>query len=199
MYKIYKEKLKFKTFTPVQKKVFDIYKKQKSIVAIAPTGTGKTHAYGIPVIDSIDVSITRLQSIILVPTNELIRQVELMLLKLNQFVNHFIIPIINLFTFIVLSLSIIIFSLMINFKLTIMAGFIIVLFYVLILRGLRSRLRKNAQNSNIQADNVVEVLSQSFGGIKDILLNKLSINALNAFSDADLKYRQSKVVITTTF
>ena len=87
MYKIYKEKLKFKTFTPVQKKVFDIYKKQKSIVAIAPTGTGKTHAYGIPVIDSIDVSIKRLQSIILVPTNELIRQVEVMLSKLNQFVN----------------------------------------------------------------------------------------------------------------
>ena len=37
--------LGFKTFTPIQEAVFKAYPKELHIIGLAPTGTGKTHAY----------------------------------------------------------------------------------------------------------------------------------------------------------
>ena len=53
MYEQYLEQLGFKDFTPIQKASFFAYQKKTNIVGVAPTGTGKTLAYGIPVIEHI--------------------------------------------------------------------------------------------------------------------------------------------------
>ena len=79
MYKTYLEQLKFKSFTPIQQESFLAFKSGKSLVGIAPTGTGKTLAYGIPIMDSLKSRFQALQVIIILPTTELIKQVEKML------------------------------------------------------------------------------------------------------------------------
>lgn len=84
MYKTYLEQLHFKDFTPIQKESFFAYQSGKSMVGIAPTGTGKTLAYGIPIIDSLKSTFKELQVIIILPTTELIKQVENMLSVLRQ-------------------------------------------------------------------------------------------------------------------
>lgn len=79
MYKNYLEQLQFQAFTPIQKESFFAYKSKKSLVGIAPTGTGKTLAYGIPVIDDVKATFQATQVIIILPTTELIKQVHAML------------------------------------------------------------------------------------------------------------------------
>lgn len=49
---------------------------QRDIIALAQTGTGKTAAYGLPVLHNIDVSNRSTQSIILSPTRELCLQIS---------------------------------------------------------------------------------------------------------------------------
>jgi ATP-dependent RNA helicase CshB len=79
MYESYLEQLNFKAFTPIQKESFFAFQSGKSIVGIAPTGTGKTLAYGIPIVDSLKATLNQIQVIIMLPTTELIKQVENML------------------------------------------------------------------------------------------------------------------------
>ena len=47
----------------------------KDIVAKAPTGTGKTFAYGIPIVEHIDPESEKVQAVILAPTRELAIQI----------------------------------------------------------------------------------------------------------------------------
>lgn len=79
MYEQYLTQLSFKDFTPIQKASFFAYQKQTNIVGVAPTGTGKTLAYGIPVIEHVKSNLADVQVIILLPTQELIHQVFRML------------------------------------------------------------------------------------------------------------------------
>lgn len=73
------EYLGFKQATPIQEELFKHFDTQRHIVAIAPTGTGKTHAYLLPLLRDIDRDREILQAIICVPTNELVEQVFRML------------------------------------------------------------------------------------------------------------------------
>lgn len=72
------KKLGFQTFTPIQEKVFEAFDKYKHIISLAPTGTGKTHAYLLPIMDKIDKNKKTVQAVICVPTNDLVIQVEKM-------------------------------------------------------------------------------------------------------------------------
>jgi len=84
MYEKYLIQLGFKDYTPIQKASFFAYQKKSNIVGIAPTGTGKTLAYGIPVIDQIKSNLSEIQVIILLPTQELIHQVYTMLYPIRS-------------------------------------------------------------------------------------------------------------------
>lgn len=75
--------LGYKTFTPIQEAVFKAYDKPGNIVGLAPTGTGKTHAYLLPIVNDLDLENPNVQAVICVPTNELVLQVEDMLKKVN--------------------------------------------------------------------------------------------------------------------
>ena len=74
------EKLGFKRTTPIQDGVFDAIDHKKHLVGLAPTGTGKTHAYLLPILERLDVNLKKTQAVILVPTNELVVQVNQMLM-----------------------------------------------------------------------------------------------------------------------
>ena len=68
--------LGFKDYTEIQKAVFNAYGKYNHIIGLAPTGTGKTHAYLLPILNQIDKDLKVVQAVICVPTNDLVIQVE---------------------------------------------------------------------------------------------------------------------------
>ena len=73
-----------KKITPIQEGVFKAFPSPKHLVGLAPTGTGKTHAYLLPILSMMDVELFEVQALIIVPTNELVSQVERMLLDVTD-------------------------------------------------------------------------------------------------------------------
>ena len=69
------EKLGYKEPSPVQSRVIPKALRGDSILCQSETGSGKTHSYLIPIIDRLDLSLPRLQSIVICPSRELARQV----------------------------------------------------------------------------------------------------------------------------
>ena len=69
------KKLGYEHPSPVQERVIPKALAGKSLVCQSETGSGKTHAYLIPILEKIDFSLPRLQCIILTPSRELARQV----------------------------------------------------------------------------------------------------------------------------
>ena len=68
--------LGFETPMPVQQEVIPFLLNQtKDLVAMAHTGTGKTAAFGIPIIQQIDPTSIKTQALILAPTRELCMQI----------------------------------------------------------------------------------------------------------------------------
>ncbi len=60
--------------TPIQQKVIPLILKGKDVIGISDTGTGKTHAFLIPIIERIDPTINEVQVVITAPTRELALQ-----------------------------------------------------------------------------------------------------------------------------
>lgn len=72
--------------TPVQAKAIPtILEKQGDVIALAQTGTGKTAAFGLPVINEVDAQDKSTQCLILCPTRELCVQIAK---ELNNFAKH---------------------------------------------------------------------------------------------------------------
>ncbi|MBA7517822.1 DEAD-box ATP-dependent RNA helicase CshA [subsurface metagenome] len=69
-----------------QRAIPEILEKEKThILAQARTGTGKTLAYSIPIAEKIDPSLRSVQSVILVPTRELCKQVYEVISELTKY------------------------------------------------------------------------------------------------------------------
>ena len=68
------DKLNFKIPTPIQAKTIPLAIEGKDLIGIAQTGTGKTLAFGLPMIQNIGKQKTR--GLVLVPTRELAAQVD---------------------------------------------------------------------------------------------------------------------------
>ena len=60
--------------TPIQKEILPLACKGKDVIGISATGSGKTHAFLIPVMERVDTSIDRIQAVITAPTRELALQ-----------------------------------------------------------------------------------------------------------------------------
>ena len=69
--------LNFNQPTAVQEKVIPhlLQKNPKDLIALAQTGTGKTAAFGLPIIHKTDLSLRKIQYLILSPTRELCLQI----------------------------------------------------------------------------------------------------------------------------
>ncbi|MEM7037536.1 MAG: DEAD/DEAH box helicase [Bacteroidota bacterium] len=68
--------LGFTTPTEVQHKVIPLILQRRNVIVEAATGTGKTAAYGLPLLTRIDYTKRNTQVLVLVPSRELARQVE---------------------------------------------------------------------------------------------------------------------------
>lgn len=79
------EAMGFTDMTEVQEKAIPLMLAGHDMIAKAPTGTGKTCAFGIPVIERIDQNKKVPQAVILAPTRELAQQIAAELQNLSQF------------------------------------------------------------------------------------------------------------------
>ena len=71
----------------VQAKTIPLMMEGQDINAIAPTGTGKTCAFGIPMLEYVQLKDSRVQEIVLAPTRELALQIGEELTKLAKFID----------------------------------------------------------------------------------------------------------------
>lgn len=62
--------------TSIQEKTFDIISKGKDVIVTSNTGTGKTLAYLVPLVEKIDINEHSTQILVLVPTRELAIQIN---------------------------------------------------------------------------------------------------------------------------
>lgn len=69
------KKLGFKSYTEVQAKVIPKALKGNDIIGCSQTGSGKTHAFLIPIFENIDLSKKEVQVVICAPTRELASQI----------------------------------------------------------------------------------------------------------------------------
>lgn len=75
----------FEVMTPIQAQAIPVLLEGKDIIGQAQTGTGKTAAFGIPLIQNVDADNKHLQAIVLCPTRELAIQAAEELRKLAKF------------------------------------------------------------------------------------------------------------------
>ena len=77
----------FQEPSTVQAKTIPLMMDGQDINAIAPTGTGKTCAFGIPMLEYVQLKDSRVQEIVLAPTRELALQIGEELTKLAKFID----------------------------------------------------------------------------------------------------------------
>lgn len=76
--------LGFEEVTPIQEQAIPLAMDKKDLIGQAQTGTGKTAAFGIPLIEMSDVNSDNIQGIVVTPTRELAVQVAEELNKIGQ-------------------------------------------------------------------------------------------------------------------
>ncbi|TCS40331.1 ATP-dependent RNA helicase DbpA [Reinekea marinisedimentorum] len=82
------KELGFKALTPVQQASLPLILEGKDVIAQAKTGSGKTVAFGLGVLQHLDVRRFRIQSLILCPTRELADQVAQELRRLARLIHN---------------------------------------------------------------------------------------------------------------
>ncbi len=68
------EEMGFEHMTPIQEQAIPVFLSGKDVIGQAQTGTGKTAAFGIPILEKIDPENKGLQAVVLCPTRELAMQ-----------------------------------------------------------------------------------------------------------------------------
>lgn len=79
--------LGFEQMTPIQEQAIPIFMSGQDIIGQAQTGTGKTAAFGIPILQKIDPEDRSLQAVILCPTRELAMQAADQLRKFSKYMH----------------------------------------------------------------------------------------------------------------
>ena len=79
------EEMGYTTPSPIQSQAIPFVLEGRDVIGQAQTGTGKTAAFAIPIIDLVDPEFNRPQAIILCPTRELAVQVEGEIQKLAKY------------------------------------------------------------------------------------------------------------------
>lgn len=68
------DRIGYQTATPIQSESIEPILQGRDVIAQAPTGTGKTGAFGIPLIEKVDTENPVIQALVLCPTRELALQ-----------------------------------------------------------------------------------------------------------------------------
>ncbi len=77
--------LDFTAMTPVQGKAIPCILQKHDVLVQAPTGTGKTCAFGVPLVETVETDNHKVQALILCPTRELVLQTTSVLRQLAKF------------------------------------------------------------------------------------------------------------------
>lgn len=77
------QKMGFEEATPIQTETIPVALEGKDVIGQAQTGTGKTAAFGIPMLEKIAVEVRAVQAVIIAPTRELAIQVSEELYKIG--------------------------------------------------------------------------------------------------------------------
>ncbi|MDY0264300.1 MAG: ATP-dependent RNA helicase DbpA [Sulfurospirillum cavolei] len=80
--------LGYVSMTPIQRECIPLALAGRDIVAKAKTGSGKTAAFGLPLLLALHVNSMRIQSVVLCPTRELAEQVSAELRRLARFAHN---------------------------------------------------------------------------------------------------------------
>lgn len=80
--------LEFNFMTPIQAATLPFVLEGKDVIAEAKTGSGKTAAFALPIINQIDTEVFKLHSLILCPTRELSEQVADEIRRLGRFIKN---------------------------------------------------------------------------------------------------------------
>lgn len=80
------EKMGIQNMTAVQQQTLPLMMAGRDVIGIAPTGTGKTIAFGIPMLEYVNLQDNRVQELVLAPTRELSLQIAQELRNLAQFI-----------------------------------------------------------------------------------------------------------------
>ncbi len=80
--------LNIKKPTEIQEKALPILLNNKTdFIGLAQTGTGKTLAYGLPILETVDPNLPLIQGLILSPTRELVQQIKKQLFKYTKYID----------------------------------------------------------------------------------------------------------------
>ena len=82
------EDLHFKDFSEVQREVFNNIVSQRNLLVKSKTGSGKTHAFLIPVFSNLDEKLNEVQAVIVSPTTELAQQTYKVAQHIASFCNN---------------------------------------------------------------------------------------------------------------
>jgi len=82
------ESLGFHTMTPIQVEAIPLALRGDDIIAQAKTGSGKTVAFGIPLVHQIELALLEIQALVICPTRELCIQVTDEIRKLGKYQNN---------------------------------------------------------------------------------------------------------------
>jgi ATP-dependent RNA helicase DeaD len=77
----------YATPTPIQEAVIPLVRAGQDVVGQAQTGTGKTAAFGIPLVEALNPDVREVQALVLVPTRELAVQVRGEIARMGRFCN----------------------------------------------------------------------------------------------------------------
>lgn len=84
------DELGFEQPTPIQEQIIPlILNSEKDLIALAQTGTGKTAAFGLPLIHLTDMNFNKIQTIVLCPTRELCMQITGDMEKYSKYAKDF--------------------------------------------------------------------------------------------------------------
>ncbi|MGN1399601.1 MAG: DEAD/DEAH box helicase [Erysipelotrichaceae bacterium] len=75
----------FKEFTPIQQQAIPLILAKKDVIGISETGSGKSHAFILPILQMIDENDNHIQAIVAAPTRELAIQLYQQFAEINQF------------------------------------------------------------------------------------------------------------------
>ncbi|MBS4222457.1 DEAD/DEAH box helicase [Lederbergia citrea] len=78
------EELRFQEPTEIQEKMMPLILKGESAIGQSQTGTGKTHAYLLPMLEAINPDLQQVQGVITAPTRELANQIYHEILKITK-------------------------------------------------------------------------------------------------------------------
>lgn len=77
------QNLKIEMLNPMQIATAKAYREQKDLVLLSPTGTGKTLAFLLPLVQSLKPDVKGVQAVVLVPSRELALQIETVFKRMN--------------------------------------------------------------------------------------------------------------------